>query len=194
MRRPLVVLASLVLVVSGCTSVIVQPTDEPTQIPSEQPTLGPITPPTPELTNPPTHPPTPTLAPGQTPPPTPLDLLPFLSSGVTMYNLGDSTLFVTASGINSDTNEAFKLGEFQIEPEQFTRQSTIPLLIRFDFTFDQGTPDALATCTINVATRSEIDFIAATGGVVVTVDQNQPDDIAEMRTTTSSLCHAEPSQ
>lgn len=191
--RGSIALALVVLMASGCTSVIV-PTTEPTLAPTPPPTPAPTTPPTPELTNPPTFPPTPSLAPGQTPPPTPLDLRPFLSSGVTIYNLGDSTLFVTASGINTDTNEAFKLGEFQVEPESFTRQSTIPLLTRFDFTFDEAKPDALATCTMNVATGDEVDFVAVGDGVVVTVNQVQPDDVAEMRTATSSLCHAGASQ
>lgn len=123
-----------------------------------------------------------------------MDLRPFLTAGVTLYNLGDSTLYVTATGINPDSAEEFLLGDFEVSPEQFTRQSAIPLLIRFDFSFDEATANALASCTMNVADGAEVDFVAVAGGVVVTVNQIQPADISEMLTTTSSLCQAGPSQ
>jgi hypothetical protein len=190
------VLAIAALVVTGCVTYVAAPTPgasagptEPqTPAPTTQPTDPPTSPPTPVLTDPPSHPPTPTLAPGQTPPPTPLDLLPFLSSGINLYNLGDTTLFVTATGINTDSGEEFKLGEFQVEPEQFTLQSAIPLLIRFDFTFDEGSTAALATCTMNVASGDHIDFVAVNTGVAVTKNDVQPDTTAEMNSATSSLC------
>jgi hypothetical protein len=190
------VLAIAALLAAGCVTYIAAPTpgassaptDAQTLAPTAQPTNPPTSPPTPVLTNPPTNPPTPSLAPGQTPPPTPFDLLPFLSSGINLYNLGDTTLFVTATGINTDSDEEFKLGEFQIEPEQFTLQSAIPLLIRFDFSFDETTPAGLATCTMTVATGDEVDFVAVNTGVVVTKNGVQPDTIAEMNTTTSALC------
>jgi hypothetical protein len=119
-----------------------------------------------------------------------MDLRPFLTSGVTLYNLGDTTLYVTATGIDPDSGDEFELGQFQVEPEQFTRQAAIPLLIRFDFSFEEGTVDALGTCTMIVASGDEVDFVAVAGGVVVTVNQVQPDAAAEMVISTSSLCHA----
>jgi hypothetical protein len=189
-----VVLAMAAVFATACGSSTSGPTFSATDAPTEGPTVGATPQPTPELTNPPTHPPTPTPAPGQTPPPTPLDLRPFLSSGVTMYNLGDQTLYVTVTGVDPDTSDEFHLADFQVEPEQFTRQAAIPLLLRFDFTFDHANSAGLATCTMNVATGNEVDFVAVGNGVVVTVDQTQPDDIAEMVTTTSSLCHAGPTQ
>ncbi len=195
--RGVLALGLTVLVVAACISVV-QPTQLPTEpftpAPTLPPTLAPTPPPTLPATDAPTPAPTPTLAPGQTPLPTPVDLRPFLSAGVTLYNLGDSTLFVTATGIDPDTGDEFALGSFDVEPEQFTRQAAIPLLIRFDFSFDDANVAALATCTMNVATGSEVDFVAVAGGVAVTVNQVQPVDISEMVVGTSSLCQSAASQ
>jgi len=189
-RDAIVVLAVTVLLVSGCMGISTAPTPQPTPNPTEIPTLPPTPPPTLPPTQPPTDAPTPTLAPGATPLPTPLDLRPFLASGITVYNLGDSTLYMTATGIDPDSNDEYALGTFQVEPEQVTRQAAIPLLIRFDFSFDQQTTGALGTCTLNVASGDEVDFVAVADGVAVTVNQVQPDDLAEMDVATSSLCEA----
>jgi hypothetical protein len=192
--RAIGVLALAALLATGCVTYIAAPTPAPTPAVTEPPTLAPTLPPTQPPTEPPTaaptRAPTPTLAPGQTPLPTAVDLRPFLASGITLYNLGDAPLFVTATGIDPDSKDEFLLGEFEVQPEQFTRQASIPLLMRFDFSYSEGTVDDLGTCTMNVASGSEVDFVAVAGGVVVTVNQVQPDDIAEMSITTSSLCQA----
>ncbi|HUP83052.1 MAG TPA: hypothetical protein VM284_02565 [Candidatus Limnocylindria bacterium] len=190
----IVALALSLLLVSGCISVVEEPTPTPTTAISEPPTAPPTLPPTDPPTPAPSRAPTPTLAPGQTPLPTPLDLLPFLTSGVTLYNLGDTTLFVTATALNADTDEEFKLLDLAIEPEQFTRQAAIPLLLRFDFTYAQDTVDALGSCTMIVSDADEVEFLAAPNGVAVVKNNVQPDDLAEMNVSTSSLCTAGASQ
>ena len=188
--RALSILAMVVaaIVAAGCITVVRGPTAPPARTPEV--THAPTPAPTAEPTPPPTLEPTPSLAPGQTPLPTPMDLRPFLTAGVTLYNLGDATLYATATGIDPDSGDEFKLGTFQVEPEQFTRQAAIPLRIRFDFSFSADSPDAAGTCTMVVNNGDEVDFVAVSSGVVVTRNGVQPNNVAEMALTTSPLCLA----
>lgn len=109
---------------------------------------------------------------------------------MTIYNLGDATLFASATGIDADSGDEFDLGTFQVEPEQFTRQASIPLRIRFDFSFSTAGGDDTGSCTMDVADGDEIDFVAVPDGIVVARNGQQPDDVAEMNVATSSLCQA----
>ncbi len=153
-------------------TLVPQPTDTPTAETAE--------PATPE----------PTLAPGETAPATPIDLMPFLTSGITVYNLGDSTLYVDATIIDTGTGDEYPVGVSSVEPDQYTRQATLATRYRIDFSYSQDTNDALGSCTIDVAEADEIDFAALPDGIIVTRNAVQPDDPAEMVVATSSLCQA----
>jgi hypothetical protein len=134
--------------------------------------------------------PEPTLAPGETPPATPIDLLPFLTSGITLYNLGDSTLYVSATIIDTGTGDEYPVGDLSVEADQFTRQASLATRYRIDFSYDRSTNDALGSCTIDVSDADEIDFTAVPDGIIITKNAQQPNDPAEMVVATSSLCQA----
>ena len=213
MRGRLVFIVLAAALVSACVTInqgpaatptspdIVFPTIPPLSLPP-LPTVPPLItlPPIPTLAPEPTDTPAteteepataePTLAPGETPPATPIDLMPFLTSGITLYNLGDSTLFVSATIIDTGSGDEYPVGDSSVEPDQFTRQETLATRYRIDFSYDQSTNDALGSCTIDVADADEIDFAALPDGIIITKNAQPPNDPAEMVVATSSLCAA----
>jgi hypothetical protein len=184
---PIVALGLSALLVTACITFSAEPTLTPTPTPTPLPTEPPMITPAPT--------PPRTMAPGETPKPTPIELLPFLTAGVTILNLGDSTLYVTATGIDTDADpnaspgaSDFELGTYLIEPEQFTHQAAIPLRIRFDFSFDEASTAGLATCTLDVTDDDEITFVAVAGGIAVSRNGIEPASVSDMNLATSSLC------
>ena len=186
----IVALALTAMVVAGCITFSGEPTPEPTQAPTDIPMITPEPtsqgPATPEPT---AAPPTPTPDPNATPRPTPIDIAPFLTSEITVVNLGDSQLGVTVTLLDPESTDEFTIGTFELQPEQATFQSVIPALFRLDFGFN-GVGDA-GSCDITVADGEQVQFAVISTGVVITTSAGEPADPAEMLVATSSRCRAE---
>jgi hypothetical protein len=183
-----------------------QPTPSPTPTPTPTPTAAPTPQPTGAPTDPPTSAPTDEpaatnepaatgpAASGASPLATELDLRPFLTSGVTVFNVGDEPLSVATTIIDPESGDEFDVGTSTVAPSQFTRQAAIPLRFKLVFSYPNGSSSVGGTCTIDVADKDEIDFIAAPSGIVVIRNQVQPDDLAAMVVGTAPDCMAgEPS-
>ena len=185
---PIVALALAAMLVSGCITFSGEPTPTPSQAPTEIPmiTPEPTSPPTPEPTE---GPPTPTPDPLATPRPTPIDIAPFLTSEVTILNLGDAPLGVTVTLLDPDSTDEFTIGTFHLEPGQVTSQSIIPALFRLDFGWS-GVDD-VGTCDITIGEAEQIQFAVVPTGIVMATNGVEPADAAEMIVATSSRCQAE---
>jgi hypothetical protein len=185
---PIVALALTAALAAGCITFSSEPTPEPTRAPTEIPmiTPAPTQPPTPGPTQ---GPPTPTPDPNATPRPTPIDVAPFLTSEVTILNLGDAPLGVTVTLLDPDSTEEFTIGTFHLEPGQVTSQSIIPALFRLDF----GTNgvDDVGSCDITIGEAEQIQFAVVPSGIVMATNGVEPTDAAEMIVATSSRCQAE---
>jgi hypothetical protein len=189
----MVALVLTAVVVSGCITFSADPTPTPSQVPTEIPmvTPAPTPPPTPAPTPEPTlGPPTPTPDPNATPRPTAVDVAPFLTSEVTVVNLGDITLSLTVALLDPDSTQEFVIGTFQLQPEQVTAQAVIPALFRLDFGYS-GVNDA-GTCTITIGDGEQLQFAVIPQGIAITSNGPEPADPAEMLVATSSRCQAEP--
>ena len=184
----IVALALSALIVGGCITFSAEPTPTPSLAPTEIPmiTPQPTPPPTPEPT---AGPPTPTPDPNATPRPTPIDIAPFLTSEVTILNLGDAPLGVTVTLLDPESTDEFTIGTFHLEPGQVTSQSIVPALFRLDFGFS-GVDD-VGSCDITIGEAEEVQFAVVPTGIVMATNGPEPVDPAEMVVATSSRCHAE---
>ena len=185
---PTVAMALAAIVVSGCITFTGEPDPTPSRAPTEIPMI------TPAPTAPPTEPPTagpstPTPDPDATPRPTAVDIAPYLTSEVTILNLGDAPLGVTVTLLDPDSTDEFTIGTFHLEPSQVTSQSIIPALFRLDFGLT-GVDDA-GTCEITVGEAEQIQFAVVPTGIVMATNGAEPTDPAEMLVATSSRCQAE---
>ena len=163
------------------------PTATPEQTRAGIPTPSPTNENTPEPPVPTTPDPNITPDPNATPVPTPVDVLPFLTSGMTVVNLGSSRLSVTVALLDTESTDEFVIGTFDVEPEQVTAQQVIPARLRLEF---QMGGSNIGTCTIDVADAEQIQFAAIEGGVVITLGAAEPVDPAEMIVATASRCAA----
>ena len=186
---PIVAMALAAILASGCITVSAEPTPTPSQAPTEIPMI--TTPPTPAPTPAPTEgPPTPTPDPNATPRPTAVDVAPYLTSEITVINLGDTTLALTVALLDPDSTDEFVIGTFQLQPEQVTAQAIIPALFRLDFGYS-GVDDA-GTCTITIGDGEQLQFAVIPQGIAITSNGPEPADSAEMLVATSSRCQPEP--
>jgi hypothetical protein len=188
MRTVPIVLAFVAIVVGGCITFSGEPTPTPSRAPTDMPMITPE--PTAQPTEAPTPgPPTPTPDPNATPRPTPIDIAPFLTSEVTILNLGDAPLGVTVTLLDPDSAEEFTIGTFHLEAGQVTHQSIIPALFRLDFGYS-GVSD-LGSCAITVGEAEQIQFAAVPTGIAMATSGAAPADPAEMLVATSSRCRAD---
>jgi hypothetical protein len=118
-----------------------------------------------------------------------VDVAPFLTSDITVVNLGDGPLGLTVTLLDPDSAEEFTIGTFRLEPEQVTSQSIVPALFRLDFGYS-GVNDA-GTCTITIGDGEELQFAVIPQGIAITSNGPEPADPAEMVVATSSRCQAE---
>lgn len=182
------------IIVSGCITFSAEPTPTPSRAPTEMPMVTPA--PTPAPTPPPATPsptqgpPTPTPDPNATPRPTAVDVAPYLTSEVTVVNLGDAPLALTVSLLDPDSDDTYTIGTFELQPNQVTTQAVIPALLRLDFGFT-GVDDA-GSCAITIEDGEQLQFAVVAGGIVMTSSAGEPEDSAEMIVATSSRCEAEP--
>ena len=158
----------------------VEPTlaPEPTQIPVPVTTPRPATP-------------TPEPDPDATPRPSVVDLLPILSSEMTVVNLADSPVSLTVAirdpNDESETPSEYLVGTFDIAPLQVSTQATVPARLRLAFSV--GASD-IGTCMIDLAEGEAIQFAVVESGIAVTSSTGEPDDPSEMLVETASRCHA----
>lgn len=191
---PVMAVALAGILVSGCITFSAEPTPMPTPVPTEPPMVTPA--PTPAPTPPPATPaptegpPTPTPDPNATPRPTAVDVAPYLTSEITVLNLGDSTLALTVALLDPDSTDEFVIGTFQLEPEQVTAQAIIPALFRLDFGYS-GVNDA-GTCTITIGDGEQLQFAVLPQGIAITSNGTEPADPAEMLVATAARCQPEP--
>lgn len=181
-------LAVLVAALVGCTSInapSASPTQEATPTPSPTQTPAPTLSPTPAE---PTQAGTPD--PNATPRPTLVDLLPFLSSQITVVNLADEPLTLTVTLVDPDSTDEYEVGTFEVQPLQVTTQSIIPSRFRLDFDVAGGSAADVATCTIDIAEGEQIQFAVVPTGVAMSTSGIEPEDPAEMVVATSSRCRA----
>ena len=176
------------------TATAAPPTPAPTPPPTECCPTTATPAPEPSATQEPTVTPQATPAgtpdPNATPAPTKLDILPFLSSEMTILNLADQELSVTATLIDPDNGEEFVVGTFELSPLQVTSQAVVPTRLRLDFDFPGGGDADAGTCTIDVENEEEIQFAAIAGGVAITTGAIEPADPAELLVATASRCQA----
>jgi hypothetical protein len=156
-------------------------------------TLPPVVtapPPTPTMLPTPTDEPAPTSPvtpdPNATPAPTRLDVLPYLTSEVTVVNLADAGVEVTVTLVDADSADEFEIGTFELAPLQVTSQAVVPARYRLDFNLGGGNEE---TCTIDIGDE-ELQFAVIESGIAITTSGAEPDDPAEMVVATSSRCQA----
>ena len=190
----IVVLALATILVSGCITFSAEPTPTPTraatEIPMVTPAPTPVPTPAPATPLPTQGPPTPTPDPNATPRPTAVDVAPYLTSEVTVVNLGDAPLALTVSLLDPDSADEFTIGTFELQPNQVTTQAVIPALLRLDFGYT-GVDD-VGSCAITIEDGEQLQFAVVAGGIVMTSSAGEPEDAAEMIVSTSSRCEAEP--
>jgi hypothetical protein len=204
----------LVGVVCGCVTVSVSPTAAPSlpivtlppiSFPAVTPTVAPLVTPTQPPAPTPTEPPAPTPTaeptvtaeptpegtpdPNATPAPTRLDVLPFLSSEITIVNLiDDSSISVAVLLLDPESDDSYTLGEFGLQALQVTAQAVAPT--RYLLHFYLGAGFLIDSCVIDIAEAEQIQFAVVESGVLVTTSGPEPADAAEMVVSTSSRCHA----
>jgi hypothetical protein len=167
---------------------LVVPTASPAPTPTAQPTAprtvtrAPETP-TAEVTPDPNI----TPDPNATAAPTPVDVLPFLSSEITILNLATQRLSVTVALVDAESSEEYVVGTFDVEPEQVTSQLVVPARLRLAFML--GGAD-LGTCTLDVVEGEELQFATVGTGVVFASNGPEPADAADMIVATAARCHA----
>ncbi|HWH37009.1 MAG TPA: hypothetical protein VNT28_04455 [Candidatus Limnocylindrales bacterium] len=149
-----------------------------------------LTTPPPTATASPSPPPavTPTPDPDATPTPTPLDILPFLTSEITVVNLAEQQLALTVTLLDPESSDEFALGTYEVEPLQVTTQSIVPTRFRLEFAFTGG--GSAGTCTIDVGDGEQIHFAVIETGVALVSSTGEPADPAELVVATSSRCQA----
>jgi hypothetical protein len=177
------------IVVSGCITFSAEPTATPYPAPTEIPMVTPAPTPAPATPEPTAGPPTPTPDPNATPRPTAVDVAPYLTSDLTVINLGDATLRLTVALLDPDSTDEFVIGTFEIQPEQVNSQAIIPALFRLDFGYS-GVADA-GSCTITIADGEQLQFAVVPQGVAITTSGPEPADPAEMIVATASRCQPE---
>jgi hypothetical protein len=178
------------ILVSGCITFSAEPTEVPTPLPTEIPMITPAPSAPPSTPAPTPGPPTPTPDPNATPRPTAVDVAPYLTSDITVVNLGDTTLALTVALLDPDSTQEFVIGTFQIQPEQVNSQAIIPALFRLDFGYS-GVDD-VGSCTITVGDGEQLQFAAIPQGIVITSNGPEPADPAEMIVATAARCQPEP--
>lgn len=118
-----------------------------------------------------------------------MDVAPYLTSEVTVVNLGDTSLALTVALLDPDSTQEFVIGTFQIQPEQVNSQAVIPALLRLDFGYS-GVNDA-GSCTITIADGEQLQFAVIPQGIAITSNGPEPADPAEMLVATASRCQPE---
>jgi hypothetical protein len=116
-----------------------------------------------------------------------IDLRPFLTATLTLINLAETTLTVTATFIDTSEGSESTLGTFEAASLQATTQSLPPGRYRLDFTYGST---LAGTCTLDVAENNAFQFAAITRGVAITRSGVEPTDPDEVLVATSSLCRA----
>jgi hypothetical protein len=154
-----------------------------TPAPSAEPTASPS--PAPTRTAAPE--PTPTPDPDATPTPSPIDVLPYLTSEVTVVNLAAAALSVTVTLVDTASPDEYEVGTFEVQPEQTTSQLIVPSRFRLEFAIGGS---EVASCTIDVADGEQLQFAIVESGAVLASSAGEPDDAAEMVVATSSRCRA----
>jgi len=188
----IVALGIAAVVATGCITYVAAPTPAPTAIPTPTPTEPPTPPPTLPPTEPPTQaPPTPPPDPNATPRPPAVDIAPYLTSEVTVVNLGDAPLALTVALLDPDSTQEYVIGTFELQPEQVTSQAVIPALFRLDFAYSAGSVADAGTCSIEIADGEQLQFAVIPTGIVITSSGTEPADPAEMLVATSTRCQAD---
>ena len=193
-----VALALLSSVLVGCASISAPPTALPTALVAPTPSVVPTTPSPPPTATPLPISPTPgttsstprqvTPDPDATPGPTAVDLLPFLTSEVTVVNLAQSELSVAVTLLDPESEDEFTVGTYELQPLQVTHQAVIPARLRLDF---ELAGSETQSCAIDIAEAEQVQFAVIESGVAVTTSGEEPVDAAEMIVATSSRCQAE---
>jgi hypothetical protein len=119
-----------------------------------------------------------------------VDVAPYLTSDITVVNLGDTTLSLTVALLDPESPQEFVIGTFEIQPEQVNSQAIIPALFRLDFGYS-GVDDA-GSCTITIGDGEQLQFAVLPGGIAITSNGPEPADPAEMLVATAPRCQPEP--
>jgi hypothetical protein len=123
------------------------------------------------------------------PGPTAIDILPLLTSQITVVNLADQPLTLTVTLLDPESTDEFEVGTFDLQPLQVTTQAVIPARLRIDFAFG-GSSAPSSTCTIDVADGEELQFAAIATGVAITATGQEPANPADMSVSTAARCRA----
>jgi hypothetical protein len=176
-----VMLAVAVAACDGAAVVTPGPTPTALATPTASP---PATTPSPATSTPPSTP-----GAGGSPGPSAIDLLPLLTSQITVVNLADQPLTLTVTLLDPDSADEFEVGTFDLQPLQVTTQSVIPARLRIAFAFG-GSSAATSTCTIDVADGEELQFAAIATGVAITATGQEPANAADLNVSTAARCRA----
>ena len=136
-----------------------------------------------------TIPPSATPGTGGSPGPSAIDLLPLLTSQITVVNLVDQPLTLTVTLLDPDSDDEFEVGTFDLQPLQVTTQSVIPARLRLEFAFG-GSSGTIGLCTIDVADGEELQFAAIATGVAITATGQEPANPADLNVSTAARCRA----
>jgi hypothetical protein len=117
-----------------------------------------------------------------------VDVMPFLSSEMTVVNLADEAIALKVTLLDTDSDGSYEVGTFSVEPLQVTTQAIVPTRLRLEFTSPIGAH--IGTCTIDVAEGEAIQFAVIGNGIAITTNGAEPADAAEMSVATASRCHA----
>lgn len=176
-------IALLAALVAACASGPTV-TSGPTLTATTGPTEAPATTPPPVETLVPSA----TLGPDETPGPTVIDLLPLLTSELTVANLADQPLTLGVTLLDTESDDEFVVGTFELQPLQVTIQSVVPARFRLEFVVDSS---PASTCTIDIADGEALQFAVTGTGVAMTSSaEAEPEDPAQMLVATAARCRA----
>lgn len=178
---------ALAIALFGAAAVLAACTGDPAITAAPSPTPAPTPTEAPPTTTPS---PTRTLGPGETPGPTVIDLLPLLSSEITVANLADQPLTLRVTLVDTESSDEFEVGAFELQPLQVTTQAILPTRFRLDFEFG-GSSASGGTCSIDIADGEELQFAVLDTGIAMTSNlETEPEDPAELLVATASRCRA----
>ena len=111
----------------------------------------------------------------------------YLTSSITLIDLADDDLSVTASYVDPSSNEAIDFGTYELgATEQMTHQVP-PGTYRLEF-HQPADSAAKQTCTIEISDADAYTFAAVSGAIAISRTGAKPKDVGELFVATSSLC------
>jgi hypothetical protein len=111
----------------------------------------------------------------------------YLTSSITLIDLADEGLSVTASYLDPSSDEAIDFGTYELgATEQMTHQVP-PGTYQLEF-HQPADSTAKQTCTVEISDADAYTFAAVSGAIAISRTGTKPKDVGDLFVSTSSLC------